>query len=125
VAQGLHVVLAQRLVRQLCPHCKRPETVTSEQLAAMGTAGHGVSRVFYPRGCPKCLGTGFLGRRAFFEFLQLNEKLRDVILRQPTLQELAELLQGTRYQPLQQTGYELVAQGLVAFNEMERIVGRD
>jgi len=125
VAQALHVVVSQRLVRQLCPHCKRAEPITAEQQRILGPAGQGVSRLFYPRGCPKCLGTGFLGRRAFFEFLQVNDALRDVILRQPNMQEITAAIHDQRFVRLKQAGFELVAQGLVALGEMERVVGRD
>jgi general secretion pathway protein E len=124
VAQGLHVVLAQRLVRQLCPHCKRPEPVTADQQKSMGDAAKGVTRLFYPRGCVKCLGTGFLGRRAFFELMRVDDTLRDMILRQPSMQDIQEALKNQRFTRLQQSGFELVAQGLVSFGEMDRIVGR-
>ena len=124
VAQGLHIVIAQRLVRQLCPHCKRPEPVNKDQLAMLGPAGQGVTRLFVPRGCPKCLGTGFLGRRAFFEMMQMNNALRDVVLRQPGMQEIQDTLKGQQFVKLQQSGFDLVAQGLVSFSEMDRIVGR-
>lgn len=124
VAQGLHIVVAQRLVRQLCPHCKRPEPITAEQQQVLGASAAGVTRLFAPRGCGKCLGTGFLGRRAFFEFLHNNDALRDVILRNPTMGDIQESLKGQRFVPLRQSGFELVAQGLVSFAEMDRMVGR-
>jgi type II secretory ATPase GspE/PulE/Tfp pilus assembly ATPase PilB-like protein len=54
----------------------------------------------------------------------MNEALRDVILRQPSMQDITEALKGQRFTKLQQTGFELVAQGLVSFGEMDRIVGR-
>ncbi|MCS7033336.1 MAG: ATPase, T2SS/T4P/T4SS family [Phycisphaerae bacterium] len=126
VAQGLHLVVAQRLVRQLCPHCKRPEALTAEQAKVLGPAAEGVTRLYQPRGCPRCLGTGFLGRRAFFELLRVTDRLRDTILRQPTMQEISAAVadSDTRFVRLQQAGFELVAQGLVSFAEMDRIVGR-
>ncbi len=124
VAQALHLVLSQRLVRQLCPHCKRPEAATAEQLAVLGSSGQGVSRIFYPRGCTHCLGTGFLGRRAFFELLKVSNELRDTILRTPTMQAIDEALRDSKFMRLHSTGFELVAQGLVSFGEMDRIVGR-
>ncbi|HWE01931.1 MAG TPA: ATPase, T2SS/T4P/T4SS family [Tepidisphaeraceae bacterium] len=124
VAQALHLVLAQRLVRQLCPHCKRAYAPTRAQLDAMGEAGTGVTRLFRAVGCPKCLGTGYRGRRAFFELLAANDALRDVIVKQPTLQSIHSALISNRFQPLQQSGYHLVAEGAVAFSEIERIIGQ-
>ncbi|HRK30402.1 MAG TPA: ATPase, T2SS/T4P/T4SS family [Tepidisphaeraceae bacterium] len=124
VAQALHLVVSQRLVRQLCPHCKRGEPITPEQQKVLGDSGHGVSKLYYPNGCPRCLGTGFLGRRAFFELLRVNDALRDTILRTPSMQSIDEALRASKFSRLHQTGLELVAQGLVAFGEMDRIVGR-
>ena len=73
VASGLQLVLAQRLVRQLCPACKVPTKPTPEQLAKMGQAGEGVEKIYTPRGCPRCVGTGYAGRRGVFELLKVSE----------------------------------------------------
>ncbi|HEY7088995.1 MAG TPA: ATPase, T2SS/T4P/T4SS family [Tepidisphaeraceae bacterium] len=125
VGQGLHVVLAQRLARKLCPYCKKPATPSPEQLAAMGTAGDGVAKIFTPHGCAKCLGTGFAGRQAIFELLKVNDQLRDVVLKSPTMQEIQAALAQTKFVPLNQTSYQLVAQGVCSFDEIERLVGRE
>src|SRR5436190_19891381 len=76
IAQGLHVVLAQRLVRQLCPHCKQAEAPTPEQAAKLATTVGKLAQVYVPRGCPRCLNTGFSGRRGFFELLSATDQLR-------------------------------------------------
>jgi type II secretory ATPase GspE/PulE/Tfp pilus assembly ATPase PilB-like protein len=79
---ALNCVLAQRLVRRLCPHCKEPVTYTREQLLESGllpnqTAG----KVFYEaRGCLECSGAGFRGRMAIAELLDLSDRLRGLIL---------------------------------------------
>ena len=88
LSQGLHMVLAQRLVRKLCPYCKGAKPVTEAQLDKMGEAAEGVTRVYTPTGCRKCLGTGFAGRRAFFEFLRASDDMRDAISRSPSRREL-------------------------------------
>ncbi|HVT87260.1 MAG TPA: ATPase, T2SS/T4P/T4SS family [Tepidisphaeraceae bacterium] len=125
VAQGLHVILAQRLVRRLCPYCKKPSNPTPEQRAAMGEAGAKTMKIFGPRGCARCLGTGFAGRQAFFELLVVNDALRDVILQNPTMQDITTAIAKGKFIKLQQSAYQLVADGLVPFEEVERIVGRD
>jgi len=124
VAQALHLVLAQRLARQLCPHCKAGYPPSKAELDAMGDIAKGVRQLFRPVGCPKCLGTGYWGRRAFFELLTANDDLRDVIVKQPTLQTIRQALLSTRFQPIQSSGYKLVAEGAVAFSEIERIIGQ-
>jgi general secretion pathway protein E len=124
IAQGLHLVLAQRLVRQLCPYCKKPTKPTPEQLAKMPNHGEGVKQIFVPVGCKRCLSTGFSGRRAFFELLRTTDELRDAIVKSPTMADINKTLANTRFEKLQQTGYQLVADGTVPFDEIERAVGR-
>lgn len=124
VAQGLHIVIAQRLVRQLCQFCKKPVKPTAEILDKMGLAGQGVSQIFDPKGCPRCLGTGFAGRRAFFELLQTTDELRDVIVTNRTMEAIKKVLANTKFVPLEQSGYQLVAGGLVSFEEIESAVGK-
>jgi general secretion pathway protein E len=125
IAQGLHVVLAQRLVRKLCPYCKRPVTATPAQRAAMGPIGEKVDKIYIRHGCARCLGTGFAGRQAFFELLRFNDTLRDVILRSPTMQDLQAALAKSKFLKLSQSAYQLVASGVSPFDEVERIIGRE
>jgi type II secretory ATPase GspE/PulE/Tfp pilus assembly ATPase PilB-like protein len=124
IAQGLHLVLAQRLVRQLCPYCKKAVRPTPEQLAKLPDGGKGVTKLYAPGGCARCLSTGYSGRRAFFELLVSNEALREAIVKNPTMQDVEKALANTKFEKLQQTGYQLVAEGVVAFDEIEKAVGR-
>jgi type II secretory ATPase GspE/PulE/Tfp pilus assembly ATPase PilB-like protein len=125
IAQALHIVLAQRLVRKLCPYCKRPVSPTPAQRAAMGPIGEKVDKIYIRHGCARCMGTGFAGRQAFFELLRFNDKLRDVILGTPSMQELQAALANTKFTPLSQNAYQLVASGVSPFDEVERIIGRE
>ncbi|HWP40584.1 MAG TPA: ATPase, T2SS/T4P/T4SS family [Tepidisphaeraceae bacterium] len=125
VAQGLHVVLAQRLIRKLCPYCKKPVNPLPEQRQAMGEIGARVQKIYQPVGCARCLGTGFSGRQAFFELLRVNDALRDVILRNPTMQEIQAVLGKGRFVTLRQSAYQLVAAGVTPFEEVDRIASRD
>ncbi len=124
VAQGLHLVLAQRLVRQLCQFCKKPIGVTAEELARMGPAGKDVRQIYLPHGCPRCLGTGYAGRRAFFELLQANDALRDVIVTTRTMDDIKKVLSSTRFISLAQSGYQLVADGVTPIDEIDQAVGK-
>jgi len=124
VAQGLHVVLGQRLVRLLCPACKRAVPPTPEQRVTMGPAGEAARVIFTPGGCPRCLQTGYSGRRAFFEMLRATEDLREVILKSPTPRDIQNALGPANYVRLQDTGYQLVAEGAVAFDEIHRAVSK-
>jgi len=120
VASGLQLVLAQRLVRQLCPSCKVPVPATPEQIKKMGKAGEGVTKIYQPRGCPKCVGTGYIGRRGVFELLRTTEAMREVILKNPSMGEIQKALADTQFVKLAESGYLLVAQGITAIEEVER-----
>lgn len=124
VAQGLHLVLAQRLVRQLCQFCRKPVKATAEDLEKMSDAGQGVTQVFVPRGCSRCLGTGFAGRRAFFELLSVTDQLRDVIVTSRTLEDIKKAIAETKFVRLEQSGYHLVAEGLAPMQEIDMAVGK-
>jgi type II secretory ATPase GspE/PulE/Tfp pilus assembly ATPase PilB-like protein len=124
VAQGLHLVLAQRLVRQLCRYCKRGVTPTAEEQQTLAEFGLQSDKIYEPAGCPRCLGTGYAGRRAFFELLVSNDRLRDAILHSPSMKEIQAALAETKFKRLQHSGYQLVSEGVVAYTEIERAVGR-
>jgi general secretion pathway protein E len=124
ISQGLHVVIAQRLVRMLCPHCKRPVKPTKQQLELIGSRHQDVQRLFEAQGCKKCLGSGFFGRRAVFELLVSNDKLRDIVLRNPTMTEVYKAQENTQFSRLIDTGIDLAVKGLVSLSEVERAVGK-
>jgi general secretion pathway protein E len=123
VSSGLHVVLAQRLVRQLCTYCKVPSRITPEQKARMGEKYAGLETIYASRGCRRCLKTGFAGRRAIFELLTNNEILKEVLLKSPTPGEIYKALADTNFTRLIQNGYELVAAGLTTLEEVEHAIG--
>ncbi len=125
VAQGLHIVLAQRLVRRLCPYCKKPTNPTPDQQQALGDANVKAAKIFVPKGCARCLGTGFAGRQAFFELMVVKDALRDVILRNPTMHDIATAINTGKFLKLSHAAYKLVADGTSPFDEVERIVGRE
>jgi type II secretory ATPase GspE/PulE/Tfp pilus assembly ATPase PilB-like protein len=90
----------------------------------MGPTGEGVQRLYVPQGCPRCLGTGYSGRRAFFELLTASDELKELVLTRPSIQEIQKVLATGGFVRLQQGGYQLVAEGVVAFDEIEHAVGR-
>ncbi|MDB5295933.1 MAG: putative type pilus assembly protein [Phycisphaerales bacterium] len=124
LAQGLQVIIAQRLVRKLCPFCKQAVGVTADQRARMGAAAEGLTQTFVPRGCPRCLGTGFHGRTGVFELLRASDDLRDLISRSATAGDMRKSLEGTPFVRLPEAGFRLVADGTASFEEVDKAVGR-
>jgi general secretion pathway protein E len=125
VANALDVILAQRLVRVLCPTCKKPVKATPAQNLKMGKLLEGVPEIFVPTGCRRCLRTGYLGRRAVFELLDFNQQMRDVVLETPTIHKIHEIAKQGLFMTLQQFGFQLVSQGATAFDEIERVTGSE
>ena len=125
VANALDVILAQRLVRMLCPNCKKAVNPTPAQNLKMGKLLEGVPQVYIPTGCRRCLKTGYLGRRAVFELLDFNHQMRDVVLETPTIQKFHEIAKQGLFMTLQQFGFQLVSQGVTAFDEIERVAGSE
>jgi general secretion pathway protein E len=125
VANALNVILAQRLVRVLCETCKKPVKPTPAQNMKMGHHLDGVPEIFAPTGCRRCLRTGFTGRRALFELLEVTDTMRDVILKTPTIQGIREITDQGLFMTLQQFGFQLVSQGFTSIDEIDRVSGSE
>jgi general secretion pathway protein E len=123
VASGLHVVVAQRLVRQLCPHCKIAKPPTPDQVKKLAGVGiTGVKQIFQPKGCKQCFGTGHFGRRGVFEILVATPKLRDALLKNPTIEGCRGALTPEGYIGMEESGYRLIAEGVAGFDEVEKTI---
>ena len=123
VTNALDIVIAQRLVRLLCTNCRRQIAPTLAQQMKMGKSIEGMATIFEPGGCAYCLDTGYLGRRAIFELLEMNDVLRDVVLKQPTMQQIREVLKQGLFTSLQGYGFQLVGNGITSYEEIERVSG--
>src|SRR5688500_9849138 len=120
VSSGLQLVLAQRLVRKLCPACRIATKPTPDIIGRMGKAGEGVETIYNRRGCPKCVGTGFMGRRGVFELLSVTDEMREIIMKNPSVAEVQKTLTSSKFVKLSQSGYLLVAEGVTSLDEIER-----
>ncbi|MDA0802568.1 MAG: ATPase, T2SS/T4P/T4SS family [Planctomycetota bacterium] len=125
VANSLGVTIAQRLIRLLCPGCKRAVRPTPAQVLRMGKHVGGLKEVFVPQGCSACLATGYHGRRALFELMEVSEQVRDVILRKPTIADIRTALEGEHWISLQGFGMQLAAQGVTSVDEVDRVASSD
>jgi general secretion pathway protein E len=125
VANALNMILAQRLVRVLCDACKKPVKPTPAQNMKMGHSLDGVAQIYMPTGCRRCLRTGFIGRRALFELLEVNDQMRDLVLKTPTIQGLRKVAGEGVFISLQGYGYNLVAQGVTSIEEIDRVSGTE
>ena len=121
VASSLEGVLAQRLVRVLCPNCKSEDH--SEKAATLKETFNIPAEVpiFQPVGCAECRNTGFRGRHAVFEMMSLNQKVRQHILQNCSSGELKELAIKDGMTTLSEDGWRLVREGITTPDEVLRV----
>ncbi len=90
VAAAFRCVVAQRLVRRLCTHCRTSETITGERWEelGLGAAPDGSLKIYNPVGCAKCFGTGYRGRVGLYEVLVVDDNMREVIASGGSVQDI-------------------------------------
>ncbi|HEY0334860.1 MAG TPA: GspE/PulE family protein [Stenotrophomonas sp.] len=121
VASTLTGVLAQRLVRTLCPHCKRPHVLDDADWDAIRDPGEALPSVVAahaPVGCLECRRTGYLGRIGLYELLPVSAKLRSLISADMDLAGFNRAARGEGLRSLRRTGLEKVAEGLTTVEEV-------
>src|SRR5687767_3100873 len=120
---ALNCVLAQRLVRKICVHCKRPAKITSAQLveSALDPALEHSGLFFEGAGCIECGGTGYKGRIAICELLDLSDSIRELILaRRPTTEiKKAARDEGMRF--LRESAVEQMLKGVTTLREINKV----
>ena len=120
---ALNCVLAQRLVRVICTHCKRPAKVSRALLEESGldpALEH--SHVFYEGvGCIECNGTGFKGRQAICELLNLSDRIREMILEKRSTSEIKKAAREEGMRFLRESAVERVLEGLTTLREINKV----
>ncbi|WP_024891961.1 GspE/PulE family protein [Luteimonas huabeiensis] len=120
IASTLNGVLAQRLVRTLCPHCKRPAELSEDAWRAVLDPGEPVprGRPCAPVGCLECRNTGYLGRVGLYELMPVTPRLRAMIRPDMELAAFARAAVAGGLRTLRRAGAEKVAQGLTTVEEV-------
>jgi type II secretory ATPase GspE/PulE/Tfp pilus assembly ATPase PilB-like protein len=120
---ALNCVLAQRLVRLICAHCKRPMKVETKQLeeAALDPALAKTHQFFEGAGCIECGGTGFKGRTAICELLDLSDRIREMILARRPNSEVKKAAHDEGMRFLRESAVEKVLHGLTTLREINKV----
>jgi type IV pilus assembly protein PilB len=120
VASAVNCILAQRLVRRICNHCKESYTATPEILKSLKTREKEGQQVtlHQGKGCDQCRGTGYLGRVALYEILIMTQKLRDLVLKNPYPEELRVVAVEEGMVSLFKSGLRKVLQGVTTVEEV-------
>jgi type II secretory ATPase GspE/PulE/Tfp pilus assembly ATPase PilB-like protein len=120
---ALNCVLAQRLVRNICVHCKRPAKVTRAMLeeSAMDPALEHSGLFFEGAGCIECGGTGFKGRTAICELLDLSDNIREMILARKPSSEIKKAARDDGMRFLRESAVERVLTGTTTLREINKV----
>jgi general secretion pathway protein E len=123
LASSLVGVMAQRLVRVLCPHCREKAEIGAEFYHEMGVDEEGSRKIecYKPVGCEDCRGTGFRGRTGIYELLRVTEGVRELILNRESSSRIKKAAIGEGMRTLREDGWSKVKQGLTTISEVLRV----
>ncbi len=121
VASSLLGILAQRLVRSVCPSCGRARQATAAECAVLGLDTSQEYMITEGAGCPSCRQTGYSGRRGIFELLSVEDRVRDAILRGASTTEISSIAERDGLVHLGQSARTLVLAGQTSLSEAERV----
>lgn len=117
ISGALKGVISQRLVRKICPHCRREYKASREELRMLGFSGDEDISLYKGEGCPECRHTGYSGRNAVFEILTISKEMRRAISQGATAEEIAQIAGRENYRTLKDACRELAAKGVTSAEE--------
>jgi type IV pilus assembly protein PilB len=120
---ALNCILAQRLVRMLCPKCKKPVRISAKELedSAMNAERYQNHTFADAAGCKECNYTGFRGRKAITEFLDLSDRVREMIIEKRPSSELRKAAMAEGMTTLRQSAIAKVLAGDTTLKEINRV----
>lgn len=118
IADSVVGVIAQRLVRKLCSHCKKMRPATSEEKRVLRMNTQEEVNVYEPCGCDFCSHTGYYGRIGVFEIMEVNDEIRDLIAANGTTEELERAARNSGMRTLRDNGISYVLNGTTSVEEM-------
>ncbi|OFC31122.1 ATPase, T2SS/T4P/T4SS family [Acidithiobacillus caldus] len=123
IAGAVHLVMAQRLARKLCPVCKTPLKIPEQALLEAGFAVDDLQgwRPLGPKGCDECNQTGYKGRIGLYQVMPVSDAMRDIIMRGGTSMDLARQAQTEGVLSMRQAGLQRVREGLTSLEEVLRV----
>ncbi|MBI5074229.1 MAG: type II/IV secretion system protein [Nitrospirae bacterium] len=118
-------VIAQRLVRKVCPHCAEWYHLSEDECTLLGMAREKAKtiKVSIGAGCPQCRGTGYLGRTAVFEIMEITDKVRATIEERTTPTKLKKIAQSEGFTTLRENAIRILLKGITTVDEVVRVTG--
>jgi type II secretory ATPase GspE/PulE/Tfp pilus assembly ATPase PilB-like protein len=108
------MIVAQRLLRKLCPDCKEAYEPRPEQLGGLKLKAE---LIYKPKGCPKCSQVGYRGRLCIAECMTANDKIRELINDRASFQKIREVSKASGMQTLYQSAIKKVEEGITSLEE--------
>ncbi|MFA6971361.1 MAG: GspE/PulE family protein [Gallionella sp.] len=121
-ATNLIGIIAQRLVRRLCPHCKAGYKPDATERKIMGIGPAEKITLFRPVGCAECDNQGYKGRLAIMEILRFDYGLIELVARRANLKEITQYALAHQFIPLIEDGVRRIREGLTSLHEVRRVV---
>lgn len=118
LADSVVGVIAQRLVRKLCPHCRRKRLATPEEKRLMYFSEEETVEIYEPGGCKLCNDTGYYGRKGIFEIMEMNEELRRLIAEGSDSKNLIRAAKRNGMRTLRENGTRDVLAGITSIEEL-------
>ena len=121
IADSIIGVIAQRLVRRLCPHCRKPREATSEEKEFMGCKQEETVTIYEPCGCNQCDQTGYKGRIGVYEIMKMSPKLKQIISKEQGAEAIKEQALKEGMHTLRMSATEYVLDGITSYDEMIKV----
>jgi len=121
ISAAVNAILAQRLVRKICPHCKEPYIPSAEMREFLTLQGFNSQATFKGKGCDRCRRSGYAGRLGIYELLVMDDSLRDQVTRNPDVTQLRKLCRERGLVTLREDGFAKVMHGLTTVDEVLRV----
>lgn len=123
ISSALLAVLAQRLIRKICPHCKVEYDLNEQEIEVFKEYGLSLTKAFRGTGCSRCNGTGYYGRTVIGEILLIDDELREMIVSGASTTALRAAALRKGMQPLEQNAIKRAAKGVTTLEEALRVTG--
>ncbi len=123
VASSVNVIVAQRLVRKLCPFCRRRIEKDEALLRQMGMQPHAVQEavIYEPGGCPECNGSGYKGRVGVYEVLEMTSEMQELVLEGSSVLEIRELAMRQGMMTMRESALAKLQVGMTSIQEVLRV----
>jgi general secretion pathway protein E len=127
VSSSLIAIIAQRLVRKVCPDCKERVQPSPHELRelGLGASAEHTGKFFVGAGCEKCFQTGYRGRTGIYEMMMINEEIQNLIYKRESAGTIKRVALNAGLQTLRMDGARKVLAGLTTVSEVLRVTQAD